>query len=303
MKRTIFFTPIIAFVFILCSCEREGVYAPEKRISSITHDENGYYKEVWVWDKDLLREIYFQNSNVSYRFYYNKKQLTAIHVFAQTNMYYQFTYDKQGKRLLSMDSYLSQNDNMSARLFERTDFTYNDDGLINGFETKHYWGKYKNCDQERHTQYILQLLFPIIPNTSPEFKHKGSGDYYSTTASFNYKDGNITDGLYIETFDTCYIHYSYTQIPNPFREFFHYAYLDPTVVNQSAHNSTMILHATLEHHCHPQFSANYSEDFDFSYETDKDGYPIKITRSMTISSENYPIIDGGTQTYSIEYEQ
>lgn len=300
MKRIFFFTAIIAFVFILCSCEREGVYAPEKRIASISiNNEIGLIeKEEWIWEKDLLAGINIDGNDGSIRCHYNGKQLTSVEAHGQL---FFFTYDKHGRKLLSMEGFRNVFDAQQGRSMVQMDFTYNEAGQISGFEGKEYWNIINDDAKAKiNMQSTIRRLFPFLPDISSVSNSKDSKRTYDRiTAIFNYKDGNMTDGTYTHYgVDTCYFQYTYTDYPNPyFKCFARNTRFNPFLFNRHILSINLPKECLVTHHTFFSDYPIYYEKVSYSYELDKDGYPI-------VEKLNYKMyVDDVYESNSIRIDQ
>lgn len=108
----------MALLFVMGSCQKDGVYNPKKKIDRIYYsfsssedswmNTDKYLKEVWNWDKNLLKSITYYDEEgekmftESYK--YEKKRLSEV--TWGTNSKYILNYDKKH---ISRIDYYSEN--------------------------------------------------------------------------------------------------------------------------------------------------------------------------------------------------
>ena len=295
---------------LLSSCQREPIYAPKKKISKIYYqytsssDSTLLLNQTWVWDKDLLKEIYIGESSGVMRFTYDKKRLTNVHYSTrESNMLYYFQYDKHNRQIIAIDGYKSKWAWQSPEKEVHIDLYYNSDGLISGFKKEHFQVYYNNkyCEKdEEATQTILQLLCPEL-SFIKTLKHapKSKGPLFVYSASFEYKDGMLDAFQYgLEGNDTCFGKIlSYTDVVNPFYNSCNILYIDPTYSITNKYIQHMPEHMTMVYKVNPQV---ITHDFLFSYST-HDNYPTLISQNFKEYAENYPDTNYLSTTMVLEY--
>lgn len=303
---------LLACFLLLSSCQREPIYAPKKKISKIYYqytsssDSTLLLNQTWVWDKDLLKEIYIGESSGVMRFTYDKKRLTNIHYSTrESNMLYYFQYDKHNRQIISIDGYKSKWAWQSPEKEVHIDLHYNSDGLISGFEEEHfhvYYNKSSEKDKEA-TQTVLQLLCPELSFIKTLNVSKSKTSIGVNSASFEYKDGMLDAFQYIWSGinDTCFGKIlSYTDIVNPFYNSCNILYIDPTYSITNKYFQHMPQHMIVMEKHSIIDPPVITEDLHFSYST-HDNYPIQISQNFKEYAENYPDTNYSNTTMVLEY--
>ena len=279
---------ILGLCLLTAGCQKEDVYKPGKKISKIydtyTSGEKRLY-QTWNWDGDLLKSISFFNGSSEMRFQYNGKQLSAIYELGGTNLYYLFHYDKKGKRLDSLDVYrdcLSLDPNV--RRLAHYVFSYNEDGLISGYEEEIYaHPSWKDSDEA--LRMVLQCAIPGLPDIAaqklakPRTQRKGDEEIWDRIfVSFTYQGENVTE-CHILTNDILEENYTFTYTD----------YLNPShkLFQSTSFSSSGLYSKNLVKTCHYENllssdpTVNYYEDMEYQYEIE-DNYPVKTTCIGTI---------------------
>ena len=299
---------IVSCILLLTAgCQKEGVYQPKKKISKVyigfpnSPGEKKLY-QTWKWDGNLLKSISFYEDEAEMQFEYKGKQLRSITSFGKYNQYYLFHYDKNGKRLDSLDVYadnLSLNPNV--RHYAHYDFSHNEEGLISGYEevvydTGPYW--YKNKDE---LGMVLQCAIPGLPElaahhlAAPKSENKGDAYVMDTySVSFSYIGNNLSECHILQnnTFDGHY-KFTYTDHQNPFYKFFNFSDF-----SYDSYSTNLAKNCYYEELYLPDPSYDYYAEIEYEYEIE-DGFPVKTTRNSTMHSFDDPSLSSSTS--SIKY--
>jgi len=311
LPRPILFSLLACFL-LLSSCQREPIYNPNKKISKIyyksSYDSSLLLSETWVWDKDLLKEIYIGESSGVMRFTYDKKRLTNIHYSTrESNMLYYFQYDKHNRQIISIDGYKSKWAWESSEKEVHIDLHYNSDGLISAYEEEHFEVYYNNKSNEKDkeaTQTVLQLLCPELSFIKP-LKHvsKSGASLCVYSASFEYKDSMLDAFKYtwVGSNDTTMGKIlSYTDIVNPLYNSCNVQYIDPHSSITNKYTKYMPQHMSITYN---NFNAEYptiTMDYQTTYST-LDNYPTIISLNIKAYTENYPDTNYSNTTMVLEY--
>lgn len=298
----------IVMLLLAASCEKEGVYSPGKRISKIYVDNDSWKKleQEWTWKGDLLQSVSYYGGMYELRFHYDGKQLVSITQLGGNNKYYLFHYNKNGKKLDSLDVYVDKLDHSPNVLhYAHYDFSYNDAGLISGYdEVTYYTGWYK--EDEQVFALVLQCAVPGLPDvaarqlTKTDIRNKGDEfvwDRYSV--SFVYNDENVTDCLVTMNDRYKYSYtFTYTDYQNPSYKLFQSAGFE----SSSLYSRNLVKTCHYEEHLLEEPTADYYVDMEYLYEI-ADQYPVKVTRNQCIRYFAFPeYSDSSTNMHYYEYE-
>lgn len=293
-------------LLLATSCEREGVYSPKKRISKIYVDDGSGRKldQTWTWKGRQLQSISYRSGTSELRFQYNGKQLISITQLGD-NMYYLFHYNKNGQRLDSLDVYVDKlNQNPNVRHYAHYDFSYNDEGLISGYEEVIYYiGQSK--EDEQALAMVLQCAVPGLPevaatrlaktSTSPN----KSDEWIRYSASFSYNGENVTECLISmkDGYEYSYT-FTYTDYLNPYYKFFQTA----SFGSSNLYSRNLVKTCHYEKHLTSEPTIDHYEDMEYQYETE-DQYPVKATMNSYIQYYAFPEYpDSATIIRYYEYE-
>ena len=296
----------IVMLLLAASCEKEGVYSPEKRISKIYFDVgNGkQLEQEWTWKGKRLEAISFPRRAYELRFLYNGKQLTSITQVGVKNMYYRFRYNKNGQRLDSLDVYADNPDqNPNVLHYAHYDFSYNDEGLISGVEEVILNSGWFD---EKALALVLQCAIPGLPEVTArqlfktDTRNKGDKSvWYRCSISFTYSGENVTECLLLDDLYKKSYSFTYTDYRNHSYKLF-----------QSANFASSGLYSrNLVKTCHyeekvpsePQEYYDYYQDTDYQYEIE-DQYPVKTTRTQIFHPFAFPeVSDTATTDFYYEY--
>ena len=282
-----------------CSCEKEGVYKPEKKISNICkiYDNSSPKCQYWEWDGDLVKSITSDNS-ITF-FYYKGRQLTDIvsksHASSDDFTHYEFKYDKSGRHIVTIDKYFkgrvphaqpNQTNYVNSPVCTgHWDFFYNKEGQISGYQEKLY---YIEKDENEVMDYISKYVIPIYPTwkimKSHENDSKGPVLSTQSVASFTYTDNNITEIRISDGASNYVAKYVYSDYPNPFYKFFHPNNFTGWMIQPNSFTGAINKQLPLSFHSEEKIPLDgttfyyYYYDCDYSYEME-DGYPIATTES------------------------
>ena len=288
----------------MAGCQKEGVYKPEKKISKIydtsylTGEKQLY--QTWNWDGDLLCSISYRGGDPGLRFQYKGKQLSSIYELGRDNQYFLFHYDKSGKRLDSLEVYkdlLSGNPNV--RHIAHYAFSYNEDGLISGYEEELYAYPVKGCNEA--LGLALQCAIPGLPDVIahkiavPGKQSKSDEEIWGRiSVSFIYQGDNVTECL-ILTDDRQEEKYTltYTDYLNPSYKLFQSTGFSST----GLYSKNLVKTCLYEHFWDSDSTMSYYENTEYEYEIE-DNYPVKTTCNGSLHSY---VLPEPAQTYTHVY--
>ena len=287
MKKTITAIFFALITILLCSCEKEGVYNPKKKISKIC----SVRCETWEWDGDLLKSITY-SSGKTMLFNYNGKQLSGIvstySEISHDYTCYIFKYDKTGRHIVTIDEYIGgwirRHNGLSNIFFETPkhtyhwEFHYNKDGKISECEETQYFHPWLYYKEENDViDFISKYVVPIPPARKKMalYENKSTDNEIVDliyTASFTYTGDNITEIHITGSGEEYTAQYVYTDYPNPF-----YKLLQPGI---SSFSFTDFKNKQLPVFCHTKREILFTGeilylDYDYLYELE-DGYPVTV---------------------------
>ena len=314
----------LGMLFSITSCERDGIYSPEKRISKIYRDEGDGLKlyQTWFWEGKRLQSIVcpFNGGNNISEFRYNKhKQLDTILMKAckffsdrsdtVTKGCMVFYYDNNGKHLDSFDIFVGKTFSTKTAHYE---FAYQS-GKLSGYQLERYYS-YKNYENQID-ESVLQLFFPELfglelnPRSIRAENDKGIDFVERYSASFTYHDENIVKCVLTrlvspkqkETYD-----YTFTNFKNPFLSMYQGG--NPESVSTHNRNLVKSYHLSAVDIEDPDFPIEYV-DCDYRYDI-LDGYPTQRIEEQKLywgNLENYfegdiPDVDTTYTTRIFRYE-
>ena len=303
MKKHILLALYVFVTLILASsCEKEGVYSPEKKISKIYVE--GSWKRLqqeWTWKGDLLQSVSYYDGPFELRFQYDGKQLISITKLDKNNMYYFFHYNKSGKQLDSLDVYVDNlNQTPNVQHYAHYDFLYNDEGLISGYEEKvYYLNLYK--EDEQALALALQCAVPGLPEVAAQqlaktdTRNKGDEfgwDKYSV--SFSYNGENVAECLVTinDLYKQSYT-FTYTDYQNPSYRLFQ----STSFESSSLYSRNLVKTCHYEEHFMGDPTYDYYMDTEYLYEI-AGQYPVKATRN---NSYHYYESPDYSETYTTIY--
>ncbi len=254
-------------IFSFTSCEKDGVYNPDKKISAIYMvDDNGKKElfQTWTWDKKLLTSITTSISNVSQtmNLSYNKsKQLTCIQL--DNNNRSDIEYD--GKQLTQMIVYT---DGEASAVYR---FTHNSDKKISGYTVEA-----NDSDFGMRSANLVNTAFLFI---APEIAEAETQHFVAAATSeaksaqkyevtLTYTDDNVTEMVIKKADGTETRTYTYNESKlNPFYKFLAYS-----------ENDTYSFSKNCPTHCDIKYT-NSDRTKEIKYNYTFDGkYPIQDNR-------------------------
>lgn len=213
-------------------------------------------------------------------------------------MTYHFHYNKNGKKLDSLDVYIDNFSNSPDFLhYAHFDFSYNAEGQISGYEENVF---FTGLDKEDDTLgLILQFAIPGLPElasqklANPHVQDKSDDNlWYKISVSFFYVGKNVAecrvliDEKIVEKYS-----FTYTDYQNPFYKLF--KSLDFTYDSYSPN-----LAKTIHYEYLPNFDECDYIDVEYEYEIE-DNYPVKTTFNSLEHLPSYPDV---SRTYTgIQY--
>ena len=284
------FTIAMALLFVMASCEKDGVYNPKKKIDRIYYSFSSsedswmntgkHVKEIWKWDKNLLKSITYCDENgepmYTENYAYEKKRLSEI------------TWGKNGKYTLIYDKkHLARIEYYSGNTLEETMvFSYDGKHLseikITNFDSKSVSAPMPaaifrfflpNFDEQCATQLLNRI------NTAKKTK---SNESY--TIKFEWDGKNIAKTIEDWGSNKYTNSYSYDNKKNPFKgllDFDEFTYTEVYSANNVVKEIT-----------------TYENEIDeYTYVYTYDGkYPV--TKSYTYHDDDFSY----SYTYYYEYK-
>lgn len=207
MKKTFLILAIACIALLMSSCQKEGVYNPNKKISKIytTITTNPiapetpivltpkYLSESWTWNGKLLEKIdyYSENSDQPKRTvtftYDSKKRVSAVNTVGS---HAEYTYD--GKELSEAKYYVLDN------LYKTYKFTHSNGKISEIKITTEDIGIIDKNTDVNLMQFVLPLqICQAIDNAQKESMTKsGIKGSITGTTTFTWEKGNITQSVY-----------------------------------------------------------------------------------------------------------
>ena len=202
MKRTLLIATAAMLLLAASSCQKDGVYNPQKKISKISRsssstpsDEFGYayytpmrLNEQWTWDGDkLVSRTQFDGDGeaaAQFTYSYDGKRLTSIAY--TTNGYYcktDFSYD--GKKLSSAEHY------SDGRHYCSVQFSHSN-GKISAIDITYHRFVGKNAFVGAS---MLDMLLPLdiqMSGVSRQANAKGESEDHIAKIELTWDGNNIT---------------------------------------------------------------------------------------------------------------
>jgi len=189
MKKLLFFITI-ALAFTFFNCQKEGVYAPSKKIKRIyvMYNSKKILSQEWSWNKNTLNKIeyfYLNTGNLAYSstFKYNGNQISEI----QDSDGYFTKFSFNGNKYDKVDYY-----NAKSELTISLRFSYSGNN-VSSIEGQ-YFSTGKSSSFDNYNQSYLTTIIPELRLSEEEiiqFEHaKGGASIIKW--NFEYKGGNIS---------------------------------------------------------------------------------------------------------------
>ena len=277
----------LALVFVSASCEKEGIYNPNKKIQKIyasssvtlngvTTTDDKYLDEVWHWNGNILESVDKYNSDGSIRgtqtYLYDGKRLSEI-IFGE-HMDYRLYYD--GKFLSHID-YLDD-----GELVHRVEFTHDGKDIIE-MKSINYGGN-KTDDLSRIFQIVMPQMNRQIANNLADHinlqiaENKRGG----LTEKLEWDNGNLIKMTTIGLYDDPIINtFAYDNKINPYKGLFNFE--NSGLYRIFSKNNMLSDHDS---------STGNTLTYEYTY----DGkYPVSVTTTSSKESFSY------THNYYYEY--
>lgn len=285
MKKIFLFTAIAAlFALASCSKDKEGVYAPKSKISSIistcgSYDANGNAiegpetsTETWNWDGDLLSSI---NTEFGVeKFSYDEKDRVINVSIPEEHSEIKFTYD--GKFLSAIEC--------NQQGFRASKITFEHDGKkIKSMKVVSY---YEDFDEEKVLSLVLgkQMASTITRISKMNAVAKKSAKAEEDFMTYNFTwDGDNISTMEIKGWITATIDYQYDNKKNPYYHLYSTEMIEGSefgMINLSKNNITS---ATLKINF-MGMSETETVEFEYTYENK---YPATCTSRVPVQGYSY----------------
>lgn len=275
------FTIVTILLFVVASCEKDGVYNPKKKISRICYSsqtqENGaistvekYAQELWYWDNNRLSGISFYDDEGELdreeKYSYDKKnRLSGIDLGGNERCV--LTYDRNRLTLvefytgntLEQDMAFFYNDN-DKQMSEVKITTYESKAAPTRISPTLFRIFLPNVDAVHASQKLAKML---AENTT-----KGADSFY---IKIEWEGKNITKTIFEDSDYDYHIEYAYDNMKNPYKGLFAYDIFykvgsENNVVTEREFFDGDIEENTFTYTYDGKYPATKSHSYQFSYE-------------------------------------
>ena len=232
MKKFTLFSAmiIVIMLFAFTSCQKDGEFNPQKKISRIFYERSGsgrYLNQTWTWDKNLLSRI-TDRSGEFMRFEYDKKRVSKM-ISSDGNTTVKFTYDGSKYDRIE-ETYKYSSYGSSVTFYTVYKFSYAGNKVDKITETVTYSvdniiskGKIPQKVDKKFNllQFILaEPMYESIAKFQSKKESKAGPESWTSTYLFTWKGDNVEKMIMEETEDGEYYAetytYTYDKKKNPF---------------------------------------------------------------------------------------